>query len=301
MKRNEKTVVIISILLIILATVVLFTPNISSTLKTILYIGLIALLALISNALLKPRKVNRGYARTAAKAVVIVLIATLIAGFNFGLIVGFSTTLFPPNFQRFFYGLLPTLGIIVAQEFLRKTLVGSAYENKFMLLIITIALATVGIFAEMGGLEINSVELVFIVTCTVVLPIVAEGLLSTYMMERAGMMPTLIYRLARGLYLYILPIAPAFSQYLYSVMWVIVPFLVYRLVKRDLPDEVVKQGGKIDKSKNNLKRNFSIITIPIIIMMATLVSLISGIFRYKMIAVASGSMSPTFDRGDAVV
>lgn len=301
MKRNEKTIVVISILLIVLATTILFVPNISSTLKTILQIGLLALFALVSNALLKPVKVNRGYAKIAAKAVAIILIAALIVGFNLGLIIGFSKTFFPPTAATFFLGFLPTLGLIVASEFLRKILVGSAYESKFMLALITIALAIVGIFAEISAVTISSIDVAFITTCTIILPILAEGSLSTYMMKRAGMAPTLMYRCARGLYLYILPIAPVFSQYLYSVMWVVVPFLIYRLVKRDLPDEIVKQGGKIDKSKNNVKRNFSILAIPTAMFIATAVVLISGILRFKMVAIASGSMAPTFDRGDAII
>ncbi len=301
MKRNEKTIVIISALLTILATIILFTPHLSSTLKTILEIGLTALFAIIANNLLKPHKANRSYARIATKTVAIILIAALIVSFNVGLVVGFTRTLFPPSFEKILYGILPTIGIIIVSEFLRKIIVGSAYENKLMLTLITIALIIVGLSVETHLATINSVESAFIVTCTAILPVVAEGLLSTYLMKRAGMMPALVYRLTRGLYLYLLPIAPAFSQYLYSVLWLVIPYLVYYLARHDLPDEIVKQGGKIDKSKNNVKRNLSIITVPILVFLITLTVLVSGLFRYKMIAVASGSMSPIFDRGDAVI
>ncbi len=301
MKRNEKTIVIISALLIILATAILFTPNISSTLKTILEIGLVALFVVIANNLLKPLKANRNYARVATKSVAIVLIATLIVSFNLGLILGFTRTFFPPNLEIFLFGILPTIGIILASEFLRKIIVGSAYDNKIMLTLITVGLAIVGLSVETHMGTINSIESAFIITCTAILPVLAESLLSTYMMKRAGMMPVLAYRLARGLYLFILPIAPEFGQYLFSVLWVVAPFLVYRLVRRDLPDDIIKQGGKIDKSKNNIKRNISIITVPILVFLLTLTILISGIFRYKMIAIATGSMSPVFDRGDAVI
>lgn len=301
MKRNEKIIVIISILLLILTITILFTPNILSTLKTILIIGLVALFALVANHFLKPSKVNRNYARTATKSIIIVSVATLIVCFNIGLIVGFSRTFFPPTLQIFLTGILPTLGIIIASEFLRKIVVGSAYENKLILALITIVLAVVGLSIETHLGAINSIEAAFIVTCTAILPVVAESLLSTYIMKRAGMMPTLVFRLAKGLYLYILPIVPNFNQYLYSVLWVVVPFLVYRLVKHDLPDEIVKQGGKIDKSKSNIKRNISFITIPLLAILATLTILVSGILRYKMIAIASGSMTPIFDRGDAII
>ncbi|MBR3368665.1 signal peptidase I [Candidatus Saccharibacteria bacterium] len=300
MKRNEKSIVIISVALLVLAIVILFTP-ISSTLKTILQIGLVVLFAVIANIALKPQKTNHANAKIALKSVVAVLVAVLILGFTLGLVIGFTRTFVPLSIEVFLNKFLPIVALIVAQEFLRRIIVGSAYESKLMLVLVTITLAAIAIFAEIGTTEINSIETAFIVTSTIIMPTVAEGMLSTFLMKRAGMAPTFVYRFAKNLYLYILPIAPAFSQYLYSVMWVLVPYLIYRLARKNLPKEVVKHGGEIDKAKSIRRRNISIVTVPAVVFLLTLVVLISGILRYKMIAIASGSMSPAFDRGDAII
>lgn len=300
MKRNEKTIVIISALLIALAIVIILLQNVPSSLKIISQTSAIIVFALITRLILKPRKTNKSYAKIATKSVFIILIASTIVAFNLGLVIGFTRTFFPPTGDIFLYGFLPTTLMIVASEFFRKIIIDSAFENKKLIVFTTIALIFINIAAEINIFSINSFETGFIMVSTVIVPAIAEGLISSYLVKRAGMMPALAYRLSRGLYHYLLPIAPAFSQYLYSVMWTVLPFLIYRLVKKDMPEEVTKRGGEIEKVAGK-RRRFSILTVPTVAILLTLVILVSGIFRYKMIAVASGSMFPTFDRGDAVI
>ncbi|MBR6505878.1 signal peptidase I [Candidatus Saccharibacteria bacterium] len=279
---------------------VLSISSLGNALKNII-VALVALaFAIFLRIYLKKRKDNKNYSNIAAKSTIIILIASLIVGFNLGLLVGFTRTFFPPIGNTFLFGLLPTIVAIVSTEIIRKIILDNAFNNKYLISIITAAIAFFGISAEINIFTIDSVETGFIIICTIVLPIIAENLLATYLSRRAGITPSLIYRLSRGLYLYILPIAPNFSQYLYSVMWVTVPFLIYILVKRDLPEEVVKRGGKVEKPKSN-NRRFSILAFPSMAVLITLTILVSGVFRYKMIAIASNSMSPAFERGDAVV
>jgi signal peptidase I len=300
MKRNEKAVVAICTLLIILAIIVFSISGFGSTLKIIIVTLVALILAFFSHFIFGKRKSNKSYSKIATKSTIIVLAASLIVGFNLGLLIGFTRTFFPPAGNTLWFGFFPTIVIIVSTELLRKAILDSAFDNKYLVFFVTIALAVFGISAEVNMFTIDSVETGFIVVSTVVFPIIAESFLATYLVKRAGITPDLVYRLSRGLYLYVLPIAPNFSQYLYSVMWVVVPFLVYLLVKRDLPEEVVKQGGQIEKARTRDFR-FSILALPSLAILVTLTILVSGIFRYKMIAIATNSMAPTFERGDAVV
>ena len=301
MKRNEKTIFIINVSLISSAIIILFIPNLQSTLKTILETLIITFFAIVTSLLLKKHKTNKSYSKIAAKSITIVLIASLIIGFNLGLIIGFTRTFFPPIGNTLLFGFFPTIIIIVAVEFIRKSLLDNAFDKKFLIVFITVALTIVCISAEINIFTINSIEDGFIITSTVILPIIADNMLSTYLVKRAGIKPALIYRLSRGLYLYVLPIAPNFSQYLYSVMWVIVPFLCYYLTKRDLPEEIVKRGGKIEKTIFSKKHHYAILALPVVAILVTLTILVSGVLRYKMIAIATGSMAPVFERGDAII
>ena len=57
-----------------------------------------------------------------------------------------------------------------------------------------------------------------------------------------------------------------------------------------------------EKVKADMKKtSLTIYSIPLILAFGVLVVLVSGIFRYKMIAVATNSMNPAYGRGDAIV
>ena len=61
---------------------------------------------------------------------------------------------------------------------------------------------------------------------------------------------------------------------------------------------------KEDKQKNNNKINkvsSSFLTIPVMIFLFIMIILVSGITNYQMIAIASNSMYPIYQRGDAVI
>ena len=59
---------------------------------------------------------------------------------------------------------------------------------------------------------------------------------------------------------------------------------------------------KYEKEKQQLKKvNRVIFTIPLSLFLLIIILLVSGIFKYKMIAIMSNSMSPTYRRGDAII
>ena len=69
---------------------------------------------------------------------------------------------------------------------------------------------------------------------------------------------------------------------------------------------VLKKYIKTDEDirKENQKLtglNTGFITIPIIIVLLTIIILVSGIFGYKMIAIGSNSMTPVYEKGDAII
>ena len=57
-----------------------------------------------------------------------------------------------------------------------------------------------------------------------------------------------------------------------------------------------------EKSKKIITNDtLKLFSIPIILFLIVLVILVSGIFNNRLIAIASGSMNPTYNRGDAVL
>ena len=56
---------------------------------------------------------------------------------------------------------------------------------------------------------------------------------------------------------------------------------------------------KVDVHRNKMVK--SLIYIPVFVFLVILVMLVSGIFTHKLIAIGSNSMSPIYERGDAVI
>ena len=64
----------------------------------------------------------------------------------------------------------------------------------------------------------------------------------------------------------------------------------------------IKTDEDIRKENQKLTGlNTGFITIPIIIVLLTIIILVSGIFGYKMIAIGSNSMIPVYEKGDAII
>ena len=94
--------------------------------------------------------------------------------------------------------------------------------------------------------------------------------------------------------MYVLPIVPNLGAYIFAVISVLVPFIIYRMVeKADTFDSQAR--------KRLRKARIGILTVPAVIAILIIMVLVSGLFRHQLIAIASDSMHGTYDRGDAVL
>ena len=57
----------------------------------------------------------------------------------------------------------------------------------------------------------------------------------------------------------------------------------------------------MDRRVAPIRRNLWYINIPIVILLLFIVALVSGLFKYQIMAIGSGSMEPVIYRGDAIV
>ena len=97
--------------------------------------------------------------------------------------------------------------------------------------------------------------------------------------------------------MYILPIFTDLGDYLYSAFGIIVPFTIYIVLSK-----YIKTNEDIRKQERRIKGiNTNFITIPLAILLVILIILVSGLFKYQMIAIATNSMIPTFAQGDAII
>lgn len=123
---------------------------------------------------------------------------------------------------------------------------------------------------------------------------IAKNLLLNYVSKRYGYEPCLLYRLIMDLYIYFIPVTPKINIFIESVILLVFPYIVFMLLNSINAKKVLEPARKE-------KEHDGIITFITAIVFAVLVMLVSREFTYCMIAIGSGSMTGSINKGDAVI
>lgn len=295
MKKNTKIIyfneLLLSIYLVIFA---LLINKISYDLKNISAIVVLSLILVILLAFFGIKKDKNYLKGSSARIVTASLMTFMLIIYGLGIILGFARGYLFHTIYSFIKNVTPVLIINVEIELIRYIIAKNSFKNKKTIIIYTIISIILNVLLEINLGALDTSEDKFIFLSTIILPIISEELLCSYMTYKIALMPSLIYKLVLKLYVYILPIVPNLGDYIYSVANIMLPFIIYTILNRIIV--------KYEKEKQALRKiNRTVFTIPLIVALIILVVLISGIFKYKMIAIASNSMSPTYRRGDAVI
>lgn len=127
-----------------------------------------------------------------------------------------------------------------------------------------------------------------------IIPKIAYHTLYSYITYKVSYVPTLIIRIVFSLYIYVLPIFPNLGNYITAILGIIYPYIVYKMISKS-----IRYYDKSDRYLVSIRRKY--IYFPAILVLIILVTLISGIGKYQLIAIGSGSMEPIIYRGDAVL
>lgn len=238
--------------------------------------------------------VNKKYRFDILVNMIISVIIFFIVYYLVGFISGFQKTPYDNSLKGILINLWSYGTVIFFQEYIRKVLVNRSGRN----LKITWLVGIVFIAFELGKVlvsyDFSNFEKVFQFLFISLFPIIAKNLMATYVVYKGDFLPSVVYRFALELYQFVVPFMPSFNWFLTSVINIVLPVLVtvksYKLIEK-----------KEDKSvyRKSLKHNY--ITIPILAIFLGISILVSGVFDYQMISIASNSMNPVFYRGDAVI
>lgn len=292
MKKNIKIIYLLELLILILCiTLILLFKYIDIELITIITLLIIFIISLKKLNLKKDNNINK---QNAIGVITTVILIILIITYLLGLITGFNKGFKLNTINNIFNIFLRVITISVLNEFIRYIIFKNTYNNNKPIIIFTILSIILNIILKTNINSLNDTEQIFIYICNVVIITISEELLLSYMTYKIGLIPSIYYKLLTRTYTYILPIIPSLGNYIHSVIFVLMPYIIF----------LILNNNKLIFSKDLKKTkqvNTKLITIPIIITLVIMTSLISGIFRYKMIAIKSNSMQPVFRRGDAII
>lgn len=233
------------------------------------------------------------------KNIFIIIILSILFYFAFIYGVGFIT-----GFLKNSYKLTP---IAILKNILGPFIIYSGFEiyryintttnrdKKWLIVLSTMAVIFLELVISIRVYAVYDVETIFKIATTICIPVVIKNCVLTYLSLELGYQTTLLYALPTTLYIFVVPIMPDLGDYMISMFGVILPLFIFLYSSRMLNDYF--NGVERDFKKSV----FSWLDLPFIFIILVLIVFVSGVLRYKLVGVASGSMHPTLDKGDAVI
>lgn len=287
------------ILELVLASLLFFNVFVSKSLDTT--ICLISLsVFLILTVLLKQFK--KPVLRNKTDGLLVVLGTTIIlmgAFYMLGFKTGFSNS-YSSIFKNYISPIawIKVFLIVGLSELIRYVVVNIECRKKFFNFSYQALMVIILFFVEMNiatkSYNFSSFNQLYEFFALIFVQSISKNLLLNYVTKRYGIKPCLCYRLIMDLYIYILPIVPKINVFIEGVILLVFPYVVYSLLKS------LEDHNKLEPIRKTKKHN-KISTIIFSVVFAILVALVSREFEYAMIAIGSGSMTGTVNKGDAVV
>lgn len=238
-------------------------------------------------------RVRSGVNKT--QSLLIVLIIYIILYFLSGLIFGFERTPYSKDILSVLLNLWSFGSIIILQEYIRLQLVKNENKKMYNLVLTTLVFFVLNLNYSNFLDNFTDFKTIFIYASSVLLPAIAESAVLTYLIYTSGVKSSIIYRLFVTIPPFLIPIVPSFDWFVTAVVGVVLPLGVYIYINYV---NVVKNERL---SRGERKRYSPVVYIPVFVLIAIFAAFVMGLFKYQPVAVLSGSMSPTFNRGDAVI
>lgn len=263
--------------------------------QTILNIILILLLGL-AYFLFGFEKNRKRYWKDIVLEIIIILISFFLMYYLLGIFIGFAKTknyLTITSIKKF---ILPIIIYIILKEYLRYQLIMKASEEKKLIYLICIFFIALENTVPFSIHPLSFNQEMFLFLALTFIPSITENILCTYLTLNFGYIPGIVYLLIIKLYFYILPLIPNPNEYIYSIIFFLLPVLILIKIKKWQEKDRTNQIERKQQNKSGL-----IYYLPALIITIVLVYFISGYFKYYAIAIASNSMKPCFYKGDIVI
>ncbi len=229
------------------------------------------------------------------QSLIIVMIIYIIIYFLLGLIFGFQRTPYSKNILSIASNLWSFGGIIFFQEFIRSSMLKIEHKKKINFLIVVFLFSLANLSFNNFGDHFETVKDSFIYVVATLIPLLVSNGVITYLSVVGGAKLAIIYRLFVTLPEFVVPILPNLDWFVTAIIGITLPLAVF-IYLNYIHVKAVERFTRRERKNYN-----PVVYIPIFIFIALLAGFVIGLFKYQPVAVLSGSMSPTFDRGDAVV
>lgn len=211
-----------------------------------------------------------------------------------GLYFGFLRNSYSLTFASIIKNTYMIIILVVSSELIRWMVASNLRVHKYTLVILTILYVALDVVLALSPSYMTSSFNIFRFITTVLVVSVARNYVCSLITYKVSFIPSLIMRLFFSLYPFVVPIVPDFGDYLNSIINLITPFLIYFSIKR-----ILNYANKERVIK--ISRKMWYFYVPLWLCLIFVVILVSGMFRYKIMAIGSGSMETSISKGDALI
>lgn len=229
------------------------------------------------------------------QSLIIILIIYIIVYFLMGLVFGFERTPYAKDIVSILKNLWSFCGVIFFQEYIRGLLIKNDKKNKYNYIFIVVLYFLLNLNVSNFFGKFATFKSTFTYVSSVLIPSILESAVLTYLVYIGGAKFAIMYRLFVSVPPFIVPIIPDLDWFGLALVGISLPMAVY-IYMNYIHVKATERLSRKERRKYN-----PIVYVPVFGFIIVLAGFVIGLFKYQPIAVVSGSMSPTFNRGDAVV
>lgn len=252
---------------------------------------------LLANGILFEGRRRQKLIKDKVEIVSIIMLLYFIIYFLSGFIFGFAKNIYSTSFIGILSNIWIYLSVIIFKELTRNKLIKNAGRSNINYVLITILFILCDLQFMSILSNIHSSEIMFKYSFQSIVPLIFMNIISTYLCSISNSIPSILMRGILIVMKIIPPIQPAFDWFMLGMFESCLPVLIYLVTYYFHNKKVIRESKNLVRTKksNPIFAGF------VIIALVFFGFFIGGFFKYQLIAVASGSMTPTFKRGDALI
>ena len=223
----------------------------------------------------------------------IFLLVFFLIYFSSGIFIGFASSA-KYSIYELFNTIIPLILGITLTEYLRYTMLCKSELNKITTIFTIVIFILLDTTNYLLNYDFTTGYNIFKFIAMIFIPSICKNIAYSYVARKSGFKTLIFYSMVIGIYPYILPIVPNVSEYLYSLISMILP-IIYMFRISDFYETE-------EQELEEQKKNTAILKLmPLYAVLLFVICIYSGYFRYWIIVIASGSMTPEIQIGDLVL
>ena len=219
--------------------------------------------------------------------------------YTLGFFIGFVYTTYSREITGIIENVFYSAVFIVILEHIREIVIQKTKYYKSLIILSCIVLTILELLFSISLIQFIDRKVTLEIILMFIIPCLFRNIFLTYSTFYFGKEGSIIYHLLMVTTNYFVPVFPAINDYINIILQIIHPLILivvtidFLLIKKYKKDSFFEQTRRERRNK--------ILFACVVVFLAVMVYLVSNLGRFTVMAVGSGSMTGTVDKGDIVL